>query len=108
MGGSMNHLFRAVMAMCVAMLIVPAAFAQDVSLTGSGSSFVDPFMQKLASEYHKLHPEIKINYTAKGSGTGIKELSDKTTDFGATDAPMTEPQLNGTADRPIVCLRLAI
>jgi phosphate transport system substrate-binding protein len=104
----MNHLFRAVLAMCIAMLIVPSAFAQEVSLTGSGSSFVDPFMQKLASEYHKLHPEIKINYTQKGSGTGIKELSDKVTDFGASDAPMTDVQLKAAAGGSIVHVPLVM
>jgi phosphate transport system substrate-binding protein len=108
----MNHLFRAVLAMCIALSTVSAApvvaHAQEVSLTGSGSSFVDPFMQKLASEYHKLHPEIKINYTQKGSGTGIKELSDKVTDFGASDAPMTEAQLKGAAGGQIIHVPLVM
>jgi phosphate transport system substrate-binding protein len=93
----MNHLFRAIVAMCVALFAVSNARAQDVMLTGSGSSFVDPFLQKLAREYHRIHPNIKINYTQKGSGTGIKEFSDKTTDFGASDAPMTDAQLKGTS-----------
>ncbi len=93
----MNHFFRAVMAMCIAMFAVSAARAQEVSLTGSGSSFVDPFMQRIASEYNKIYPNIRINYAQKGSGTGIKEFSDKSTDFGATDAPMTDAQLKAVA-----------
>jgi len=102
-------MLRSVLAMCIALIIVPAAArAQDVSLTGSGSSFVDPFMQKIASEYHKAHPEIKINYTQKGSGTGIKELSDKVTDFGATDAPMTDAQLKAASGGEMIHIPLVM
>src|SRR3954452_22258980 len=89
----MNHLFRAVMAMCVAMLIVPAAaLAQDVTLTGAGARFPYPFYAKLFSEYNKAHPDVKINYSSVGSGTGIKQISDRSIDFGASDAPMTDAQ----------------
>jgi phosphate transport system substrate-binding protein len=91
----MNRLLRAVMAMCVAMLIVPTALAQDVTLTGSGATFPYPFYSKLFSEYNKTHPGVKINYSSVGSGTGIKQVSDKSTDFGASDAPMTDAQLQG-------------
>jgi phosphate transport system substrate-binding protein len=90
----MNDWMRAVLAMCVAMLvIVPAARAQDVTLSGSGASFPYPFYAKLFSEYNKVNPGVKINYASVGSGTGIKQISDKTTDFGASDAPMTDAQL---------------
>ena len=104
----MNESFRVLTAMCIALFTVSATRAQDVSLTGSGSSFVDPFLQKAASEYHKAHPEIKINYTQKGSGTGIKELSDKVTDFGATDAPMTDAQLKAASGGEIVHIPLVM
>lgn len=93
----MNHLLRAVVAMCVAMFTVSSARAQDVTLTGSGSSFVYPYMSKIASEYNKMHPNIKINYSSTGSGTGIKQICDQTTAFGASDAPMTDKQLAGAA-----------
>src|SRR3954451_5449856 len=89
----MNRLLRAVMAMCIAMLIVPAALAQDVTLTGAGASFPYPFYAKLFSEYNKAHPDVKINYSSVGSGTGIKQISDRSIEFGASDAPMTDAQL---------------
>lgn len=89
----MNRLMRAVMAMCVAMFVVPAALAQDVTLTGAGASFPYPFYSKLFSEYNKAHPAVKINYSSVGSGTGIKQISDRSIDFGASDAPMTDAQL---------------
>jgi phosphate transport system substrate-binding protein len=79
--------------MCIAMLIVPAARAQDVTLTGAGASFPYPFYSKLFSEYNKAHPGVKINYSSVGSGTGIKQISDRSIDFGASDAPMTDAQL---------------
>jgi phosphate transport system substrate-binding protein len=104
----MNQSFRVLTAMCIALLSASAARAQDVSLTGSGSSFVDPFMQKIAAEYHKAHAQIKINYTQKGSGTGIKELSDKVTDFGATDAPMTDVQLKAASGGEMIHIPLVM
>ena len=92
-----------------AMMIGSAATvrAQDVTLTGSGSSFVNPFMQKLASEYNK-QTGVKINYSSVGSGTGIKQLSDKTTDFGDTDAPMTEAQMKAAAGGEVIHLPMVI
>jgi phosphate transport system substrate-binding protein len=92
-----------------AMMIGSAATvrAQDVTLTGSGSSFVNPFLQKLASEYNK-QTGVKINYSSVGSGTGIKQLSDKTTDFGGTDAPMTEAQMKAASGGEIVHLPMVI
>ncbi|HEY7118448.1 MAG TPA: phosphate ABC transporter substrate-binding protein PstS, partial [Tepidisphaeraceae bacterium] len=89
----MNHWLRAVLAMCVAMFAVPAAFAQDVTLTGAGASFPYPFYSKLFSEYNKMRPGVKINYSSVGSGAGIKQISDKSIDFGASDAPMSDAQL---------------
>jgi phosphate transport system substrate-binding protein len=105
----MNPLLRAVLAMCVALFVAPAAFAQqDVTLTGSGSSFVNPFMQKIASQYNKMRPNVKINYSSVGSGTGIKQLSDKTTDFGGTDAPMTDAQMKAATGGEIIHLPMVL
>jgi phosphate transport system substrate-binding protein len=103
----MNPIFRALLAMCVAMFAFSAR-AQDVTLTGSGSSFVYPFMSKIASEYNKMHPSIKINYSSTGSGTGIKQISDKSTDFGASDAPMTDKQLSSTSGGEIIHIPLVM
>src|SRR5882757_4781552 len=111
MGGSMNHFFRAVMEMCIAMFAVstaPIARAEDVTLTGSGSSFVNPFLQKLSAEYNKLHSDIKVNYSSTGSGTGIKQISDKATDFGATDAPMNDVQLSSAKGGEMIHIPLVM
>src|SRR5262249_13614873 len=42
---------------------------------------------------HKLHPNIQINYQSIGSGGGIKQVTEGTVDFGASDGPMTDEQL---------------
>jgi phosphate transport system substrate-binding protein len=48
---------------------------------------------KWFSEYHKLHPEIEINYQSIGSGGGIRQVLAGTVDFGASDGPMSDEQL---------------
>lgn len=74
------------------LLLSSNAFSQT-SLNGAGSTFVYPIMSKWTSEYHKLHPEIEINYQSIGSGGGIRQVSEGTVDFGASDGPMTDGQL---------------
>ncbi len=64
-----------------------------VMLNGAGATFPYPIYSKWFSEYNKLHPEVRINYQSIGSGGGIKQITERTVDFGATDAPMTEEQM---------------
>ncbi len=80
-----------VLALCFA-----SAFAQTVTLTGAGATFPYPIYSKWFSEYHKLHPNIQINYQSIGSGGGIKQVQSKTVDFGASDGPMSDDQLKAT------------
>ena len=63
------------------------------SLTGAGSTFVNPIMVKWAAEYTKAHPGVHINYQSIGSGGGIRQITEQTIDFGATDGPMNDEQL---------------
>ena len=67
------------------------AIAQDV--TGAGASFPAPLYAKWASDYNKA-TGIKINYQSIGSGAGLKQIEAKTVDFGASDAPLTDEELN--------------
>lgn len=71
-------------------------------LTGAGSTFVKPMMEKWTSEYGKLHPNVKIDYQGGGSGAGIKAIQNKTSDFGASDAAMTDDELKQTTAGEIV------
>jgi phosphate ABC transporter phosphate-binding protein len=61
-------------------------------LNAGGSTFVYPMMSKWASEYEKAKGA-QVNYQSVGSGGGIQQMTAKTFDFGCTDAPMNEEQL---------------
>jgi len=65
----------------------------DLTIDGAGATFPYPIYSKWFSEYNKLHPEVKINYQSIGSGGGIRQLTNQTVSFGATDGPMTQEQL---------------
>jgi len=64
-----------------------------VLINGVGATFPYPIYSKWFNEYHKLHPAIQINYQSLGSGAGIKQVTDGTVDFGASDGPMNGEQL---------------
>lgn len=68
-----------------------SAGSEDNSLMGAGASFPNPLYSKMFSEYNKANG-LKVNYQSIGSGGGIKGLTDKTVDFGASDAPLTDDQ----------------
>jgi phosphate transport system substrate-binding protein len=61
-------------------------------LNGAGSSFIDPMMSKWASLYNK-EKGVEVNYQSTGSGVGVQQMTKKTVDFGCTDAPMNDNQL---------------
>src|SRR3954447_21195090 len=63
----------------------------DNTLLGAGSTFVYPLFSKLFSEYNKSSG-LKVNYQSIGSGGGILQLTNKTVDFGDSDAPLNEEQ----------------
>jgi phosphate transport system substrate-binding protein len=65
----------------------------QTTLNGAGATFPNPIYSKWFSEYHKLHPEVEINYQSIGSGAGIRQVMAGTVDFGASDMPMTDKQL---------------
>jgi len=63
--------------------------AQTISLQGAGATFPYPLYSKWMAEYQKIDPKVQINYQSIGSGGGIKQILERTVDFGATDAEMT-------------------
>lgn len=84
-------MIRRLALLCLA-LTVPA-FAQT-TLNGAGATFPYPMYSKWFSEYHKIHPDIQINYQSIGSGGGIRQVLAGTVDFGASDGPMSDEQLS--------------
>jgi phosphate transport system substrate-binding protein len=64
-----------------------------ISLNAAGATFPYPMYSKWFDQYHKLHPNIQINYQSIGSGGGIRQVLAHTVDFGASDGPMSDDQL---------------
>jgi phosphate transport system substrate-binding protein len=76
-----------------AVALVAGAAAQTIKINGAGATFPNPIYSKWFSEYNKLHSNIEINYQPIGSGGGIRQITNQTVFFGATDGPMTNDQL---------------
>jgi len=64
------------------------------TINAAGATFPAVIYQKWFQEFHKLHPDVQINYQSLGSGAGIQQLTQGTVDFGASDMPMTNEQLS--------------
>lgn len=84
---------KTILSLTAALALALPAAAQVKSLNGAGATFPYPIYSKWFDEYHKAKPELQINYQSIGSGGGIRQITEKTVDFGATDGPMTNPQL---------------
>ena len=61
-------------------------------LIGAGATFPYPLYSKMFDEYHK-EKNVQVNYQSIGSGGGIKQLENKTVDFGASDAPLSDEEM---------------
>ena len=83
---------RLAVSLCVLFAMLVTASAQ-VKLNAAGATFPYPIYSKWFAEYNKVHPNVEINYQAIGSGGGIRQVSEGTVDFGASDGPMTDAQL---------------
>ena len=82
-----KNLKLAVVALAASCLTL-AASAQDNTLLGAGSTFINPLFSKMFSQYTAS----KVNYQSIGSGAGIAQLTAKTVDFGDSDAPLNADQ----------------
>src|SRR6266849_2030844 len=70
-----------------------------LSINGAGATFPYPIYSKWFDEYHKKNANLEINYQSIGSGGGIKQVTEGTVDFGATDGPMNDDQLKAFQDK---------
>jgi phosphate transport system substrate-binding protein len=65
------------------------SFARNqVTINGAGATFPFPLIDAWRVAYQKVHPNVNINYQSIGSGGGVKQFTEKTVDFGASDAPL--------------------
>jgi len=69
-----------------------ASTTGSFELQGAGATFPFPLYSKWIAEYQRLDPQVRINYQSIGSGGGIRQILERTVDFGASDAPMTEAE----------------
>jgi phosphate transport system substrate-binding protein len=68
--------------------------AETVNINGAGSTFIYPVMSQWTSTYSSAHSNVHINYQSIGSGGGVTQLKNATIDFGASDPPLTDEQVN--------------
>ncbi len=80
---------------------------QSVDLTGAGATFPYPLYSKWFSEYARL-TGVRINYQSIGSGGGIRQLSEGTVDFGASDSPMSDEEMAKAKGGPILHIPTAL
>ena len=85
--------YSSILVLLCGLLTVSAAVADGVKLRGSGASFPFPLYGLWFKEYGKIHKDVIIDYQAKGSGAGIKDFTNKTVDFAASDAAMTDEEI---------------
>jgi phosphate transport system substrate-binding protein len=77
---------------CLGVLFAATAPAQ-LLLNGAGATFPYPMYSKWFNVYTQVDPSVRFNYQSIGSGGGIKQITEQTVDFGASDGPMTDEQL---------------
>jgi phosphate transport system substrate-binding protein len=70
-----------------------ARVSAQTQINGAGATFPYPIYSKWFAEYNKLHSNVQINYQSIGSGGGIRQISNQTVFFGASDGPMTPEQM---------------
>jgi len=85
---------KAIVVVCLLLgLGVTLAADSTVLLNGAGATFPYPMYSKWFNVYHQEHSDVQINYQSIGSGGGIRQVLAGTVDFGASDGPMTDQQI---------------
>ena len=94
----MKRLTGALLAVLVLGVILCAA-QNPLLINGAGATFPYPIYSKWFDVYHSKNPNIQFNYQSVGSGAGIKQVTEGTVDFGATDGPMNDEQMKAFQDK---------
>jgi len=96
-----NRMLRKLSALLVVALATAVSLYSQGNLliNGAGATFPYPIYSKWFDEYHKAHGNIQINYQSVGSGAGIKQVTEGTVDFGASDGPMNDEQMKAYQDK---------
>ena len=70
----------------------PVSAPGSIQITGAGATFPFPLYSRWFYDYAFVDPSVKFNYQSIGSGGGIKQITEKTVDFGASDAILNDDQ----------------
>src|SRR5438270_1024288 len=81
------------LSLALAALLLSGPLRADMLMNGAGATFPYPIYSKWFDEFHKTNGNISINYASIGSGAGIRQVTEGTVDFGASDGPMNDDQL---------------
>lgn len=87
--------------LAAASALVACGGGDTVQLNGAGATFPNLIYQKWIIDYNAAHDGVSLNYQSIGSGGGVRQFSDRTVDFGGTDAPMTDDELAAVEDNVI-------
>src|SRR5262249_27341563 len=90
------------LALLAAALLTLGAIAyadNPLLINGAGATFPYPIYSKWFDMYHGKNPNLQFNYQSVGSGAGIKQVTEGTVDFGATDGPMNDDQLKAYQEK---------
>jgi phosphate transport system substrate-binding protein len=92
---------KRVASLVVAVLVLGTLlYAQNpLTVTGAGASFPYPIYSKWFDEFHAKNANVQFNYQSVGSGAGIKQVTEGTVDFGASDMPMTDELIKAFQDK---------
>src|SRR5882672_9321870 len=94
-------MYKFLQATLVLSLGLAATGQAATQLSAAGATFPAPIYQKWFGEFAKLPGAAQINYQSIGSGGGIRQLTEGTVDFGASDMPMTDEQISKVAVKPL-------
>src|ERR1035441_102390 len=84
-----------------ALAILLAVAQAKVLINAAGATFPYPIYGKWFEEFTKADPDAQINYQSIGSGGGIRQFTEGTVDFGASDMPMTDEQIGKFKNKPL-------
>jgi phosphate transport system substrate-binding protein len=74
---------------------------QAITINGAGATFPFPLIDTWRVEYQSVNPSVSINYQSIGSGGGVRQFTERTVDFGASDAPLTQEEMQALASTPV-------
>ena len=81
-----KQIARPAVLLAASMLLLTGCIGDQVEVQGAGATFPAPIYARWRALFHRQNPEISIHYRAVGSGRGIKEITARNVDFGASDA----------------------